>query len=115
VFHVGPGDDAGVDALVDRWVASFSAVDPRDLKREDRDIGEPRLRTIEITRGTFDAGQAAKGAPAQKKEYALEGAIVEVPGNAYLFRLIGPARTVAAARPAFARLLESMRIVRPER
>jgi hypothetical protein len=115
VFHVGPGDDAGVDAHIDRWVAPFSAVDPRQVKRVDRDVGGLHLRMIEIPHGTFDAGQASAGAAAQKRDYALEGAIVEVPGNAYLFRLIGPARTVAAARPAFEQLLESMRIVRPER
>jgi hypothetical protein len=113
VFHVGPGQGDGVDANIERWVKPFSGVAPADVKRVDREANGLHLHTIEIRRGTFDAGPSM-GSSRPKKNYALEGAIVEGPSGAYLFKMIGPAHTIAAGRPAFVQLLDSVHIVRAD-
>lgn len=110
VFYFGPGQGGGIDANVDRWVKQFADVAPGDVKRADRQANGLRQHTVEIGNGTFDAGQMAMGAPGgPKKNYALDGAIVEAPSGAYFFKMTGPARTIAAAHGAFLQLLDSVR------
>ena len=101
VFYFGPGQGGSIDANVDRWVKQFTGVDPGDVKRADRMANGLREHTVEVQHGTFDAGQMAMGSGAPKKDYALEGAIVEAPSGAYFFKMTGPAKTIAAARAAF--------------
>jgi hypothetical protein len=115
VFHFGPGQREAIDAAVASWVAAFSDVAPGDVKRTEREINGLDVRTIEIARGTFEPGRTPAGSsPGPKKDYALQGAIVEGQGGAYLFELTGPARTIAAGGPVFAALVDSVRIVHPE-
>jgi len=110
VFYFGPGQGGSIDANVDRWVKQFAGVSAGEVKRADREANGLRQHTVEIQRGTFDAGQMAMGgATGPKKDYALEGAIVEAPSGAYFFKMTGPARTVAAARGPFLKLLDSVR------
>ena len=110
VFYFGPGQGGGIDANVDRWVKQFSGVSPSDVKRADREANGLRQHTVEIQHGTFDAGSMGMGASSgPKKDYALEGAIVEAPSGAYFFKMTGPARTVAAARKSFFALLDSVK------
>ncbi|HYQ31489.1 MAG TPA: hypothetical protein VER04_29865 [Polyangiaceae bacterium] len=110
VFYFGPGQGGSIDANVDRWVKQFSGISASDVKRADREANGLRQHTVEIEHGSFDAGQMAMGgAKGPKKDYALEGAIVETPGGAYFFKMTGPARTVLAARASFFQLLDSIR------
>jgi hypothetical protein len=108
VFYFGPGQGGSIDANVDRWVKQFTGVSANDVKRADREANGLRQHTVEIERGTFDAGQMG-GGKGPKKDYALEGAIVETPSGAYFFKMTGPARTVLAARAPFYQLLDSIR------
>src|SRR3954463_12097285 len=110
VFYFGPGQGGSIDANVERWVKQFSGVAPGDVKRADREANGLRQHTVEIQRGTFDAGQMSMGpATGPKKDYALMGAIVEAPSGAYFFKMTGPAHTVAAARDPFYKLLDSVK------
>jgi hypothetical protein len=110
VFYFGPGQGGSVVANMDRWVKQFSGVDPGDVKRFDREANGLREHVVEIVRGTFDAGSMSmSGDAAPKKDYALEGAIVEAPSGAYFFKMTGPAKTIAAGKPAFMQLLDSVR------
>ena len=110
VFYFGPGQGGSIDANVERWVKQFSSVPAEGIKRADREANGLRQHTVEIQRGTFDAGQMAMGgASGPKKDYALQGAIVESPSGAYFFKMTGPARTVAAAKAPFMQLLDSVR------
>ncbi len=110
VFYFGPGQGGSIDANVDRWVKQFSGVTPNDVKRADREANGLRQHTVEIEKGTFDAGSMGMGAAAgPKKEYALLGAIVEAPSGAYFFKMTGPSKTVAAARDSFYKLLDSVK------
>ena len=110
VFYFGPGQGGSIDANVDRWVKQFAGVAAGDVKRADREANGLRQHTVDIEKGTFDAGQMAMGGSSgPKKDYALAGAIVEAPSGAYFFKMTGPAKTVAAARPAFLQLLDSVK------
>jgi hypothetical protein len=109
VFYFGPGQGGGIEQNVDRWVKQFSGVQPSDVKRADRQANGLREHTVEIARGTFDSGMPGMGSSGPKKDYALEGAIVEAPSGAYFFKLTGPAQTVAAARAAFMQMLDSVK------
>jgi hypothetical protein len=109
VFYFGPGQGGGIEQNVDRWVKQFSGVKPGEVKRADREANGLREHTVEIVRGTFESGMPGMGPAGPKKDYALEGAIVEAPSGAYFFKLTGPAKTVAAARPAFLQLIDSVR------
>lgn len=109
VFYFGPGQGGGIEQNVERWVKQFSGIQPSDVKRADREANGLREHTVEIVRGTFESGMPNAGAAGPKKDYALEGAIVEAPSGAYFFKMTGPAKTVAAARASFMALLDSVR------
>ena len=109
VFYFGPGQGGGIEQNVDRWVKQFSGVQPSDVKRADREANGLRQHTVEIAHGTFESGMPGMGPSGPKKDYALEGAIVEAPSGAYFFKMTGPASTVAAAKAAFLQLLDSVR------
>jgi len=110
VFYFGPGQGGSIDANVDRWVKQFSGISANDVKRADREANGLRQHTVEIQRGTFDAGQMVmSGSKGPRKDYALEGAIVETPSGAYFFKMTGPVNTVLAARGPFLQLLDSVR------
>ena len=114
VFHSRLERRSDIDATIDCWVMQFSGTDAADVKRSEREANGLHLYTVEIKHGIFDARQTPTDSSAPKKDYALEGAIVQGPGGAYLFELIGPAYTVAVDRSAFMTLLDSMRIVRAD-
>jgi len=109
VFYFGPGQGGGIEQNVDRWVKQFSGIQPSDVKRSDRQANGLREHMVEIDSGTFDGGMSGMGTAGPKKNYALEGAIVEAPSGAYFFKMTGPSKTVAAARGAFLQLLDSVR------
>ncbi len=108
VFYFGPGQGGGIEQNIERWVKQFSGVQPSDVKRADRQANGLREHTVEIANGTFDGGMPGMGAAGPKKDYALQGAIVEAPSGAYFFKMTGPAKTIAAARGAFIQLLDSV-------
>ena len=109
VFYFGPNDGGGIEPNVARWVKQFSGIEPGDVKRADREANGLRQHTVEIAHGTFESGMPGAGPSGPKKDYALEGAIVEAPSGAYFFKMTGPAHTVAVARAAFLQLLDSVR------
>ncbi|MEO8900886.1 MAG: hypothetical protein ABI488_04500 [Polyangiaceae bacterium] len=109
VFYFGPGQGGGIEANVDRWVKQFTDVPAGDVKRADREANGLHQHTVEISHGTFDPGSMSTAPGGVKKNYALEGAIVEAPSGAYFFKMTGPARTISASRPAFIELLDSVK------
>lgn len=109
VFYFGPGQGGGIEQNVSRWVKQFSDIQPSDVKRADRQANGLREHTVQIVNGTYDGGMPGMGPSGPKKNYALEGAIVESPSGAYFFKMTGPAKTIAAAHGAFMQLLDSVR------
>jgi len=109
VFYFGPGQGGGIDANVDRWVKQFPDAKLEEVKRADRTVNGLVAHTVEIDSASFNANMMGRGEAKLKPDYALLGAIVEAPSGAYFFKLTGPKATVAAAKPAFDKLLDSVR------
>jgi hypothetical protein len=107
VFYFGPSQGGGVEANIERWVKQFGDVKPSAVRREDLDASGLRVHTVEIERGTFSSGMP--GGPTGKSGFGLLGGIVEAPSGAYFFKVTGPSASVKAARPAFRKLLTSVK------
>lgn len=110
VFYFGPGQGGGIDANIDRWVKQFPDAKLEQVKRADRSANGLVAHTVEIDSASYIANAMARGNEKLKPNYALLGAIVEAPSGAYFFKLTGPQGTVAAAKAAFYKLLDSVRV-----
>ena len=99
-----------VDANIDRWVAQFDEGAKNTLKKTTRKIAGYDITIVELS-GTYQ-GNMMPGAPQSgpKQNYALLGAIVPVDNDArWFFKMIGPTKSVTAARAEFDALLASLR------
>jgi len=108
VFYFGAGQGGGTDANVERWVKQFGDVKPSDVRRADREANGLRQHTVELDSGTFSPGMAMGGGK-PKPNFGLLGGIVDAPTGAYFFKLTGPSKTVAQAKPDFYKLLDSIK------
>jgi hypothetical protein len=96
-----------VDANVERWYGQFD--DVHDKKRSQLHVG-PITVTVVEAHGTYTGGGIMVGeSPAPKPGWALLGAIVEIAPQPYFFKMLGPDKTVAAARSDFQALVDSLR------
>ena len=107
VFYFGEGEGGGIQANIDRWLGQFEPAPQTPPKPAVRKMNGLRITTIEYA-GAY-TGSAMMGAKTSKAGYQLYGAIVEAPGGNVFFKFTGPAKTAAAAKPAFDRLLASLR------
>lgn len=99
-----------VDANIDRWVQQFGEGAKGTLKKSTRKVGAYEVTIVELS-GTYQ-GNAMPGAPqtGPKSNFALLGAIVPVgPDARWFFKMVGPARSIGAARSDFDALLNSLR------
>lgn len=115
-----------VDMNVDRWEKQFAAEEGEAPGgRSEKVAGDLKITLVERW-GAYNGGAAmtpgkagdAK-APAVKKGWGLLGAVVELPDAAqrgkgpkvlWFFKLVGPKKTVEAARKEFDELVASFRI-----
>ena len=98
-----------VDANVDRWVQQFDEEAKPSLKKSTRKVGAYDVTLAEL-RGTWlGSGMTAGGVP-PKHGYAMIAAIVPVSGDEkWFFKLVGPQKSVDAARADFETFLSSIR------
>ncbi len=112
VYYFGPGQGGGVEANIHRWVGQFQQANGQPANGQEKTakktINGLPVTTIDLS-GTY-TGAAGPMATQKviKPGYRLLGAIVEGPQGAVFFKLTGPAKTVAAAQPAFENLLKSV-------
>jgi len=79
------------------------------IKRAKQKVGDLDVTVVEI-HGTFSGSGMPGAAPAAPKpSFALFGAIVETQGSLTFFKLTGPEKTMAAAKPGFDKLVASLR------
>ena len=107
VFQFG-SRGGGVQANVDRWVKQFQGIEPSDVKRSDKNVAGMRVHLVEIPSGTYQSGMPG-GPTTPKKDFAMYAAIVEAPGGAWFFKLTGPKKTVAEAKPELDSLIDSVK------
>jgi hypothetical protein len=111
VFYFGPGQGGSVDANVQRWVAQFETPDGKPVPSPAPK--KTKISGLAVTRleleGTYLASMGPMAPPGVKKPgYKLLGAIVEAPEGPVFFKLTGPAKTVAAAKTDFEKMLSSL-------
>jgi hypothetical protein len=107
VFYFGQGQGGDVDANIKRWNGQFEggAAAPKPAQTT---INGLKVTTIEHS-GTYLAGGPMMKAATKKPGYRMAGAIVEAPQGNVFFKLTGPAKTVQAAKPAFDKMMQSVK------
>lgn len=107
VFQFG-GQGGSVEANVERWLKQFEGTKKSDVKRSERTVEGLRVHLLEVASGTYASGMP--GRPTEPKaNYAMLGAIVEVPTGNWFFKLTGPKATVSKARADFNGLIDSIK------
>jgi hypothetical protein len=91
----------GVAPNVDRWKRQFGGA---AAKTEARTVNGLAVTVVEIE-GPYAGMGAAAPAPGQM----LLGAIVDLGERQEFFKMIGPKKSVTAAKPAFEELVASLR------
>lgn len=113
VFYFGPGMGGTVESNIARWVGQFSDVKETDVKRSTATVNGLSQHIVSIESGSYGADMMMGGPHAQpsakQSGQGLLAAVVESPSGLYFFKLTGPSKTVTAARPAFDKLLQSMK------
>ncbi len=98
-----------VDANVDRWVQQFDEPSKSTLKKTTRKVGTWDVTIAELSGTWMGAGMAGGGVP-PKHGYKMLAAIVPVSENGkWFFKLIGPEKSVEAARGEFNAMINSVR------
>lgn len=92
------------DANIERWLGQFD--DAGKDTRVERTVRGMKVTIVDVI-GTYGGGMAP-GASPPHRQWALLGAIVETPGTPYFIKMIGPAKTVRAARAALEKLVDGI-------
>jgi hypothetical protein len=116
VYFFGSGQGGSVEANLDRWIGQFLQADGKPSKDAaqvaKRNIHGLMVTTVDVSGAyTGMGGPTAQPGPALSG-YRLLGAIVEGPQGSIFFKFVGPAKTVAANKAAFDKMLESLAPVR---
>lgn len=112
VLFAFPGGGGTVDANLARWKSQFEGKDGKapELKTETRK-GKNVDVTFAETSGRYVAAVTPGAAEKfDKTDWSLLGAIVQTDNTGYYFKLIGPAKTVKAAKPGFEAMMKSMKV-----
>ncbi len=94
----------GVEANVKRWAGQFGSAEP---KTEKKKVNGLDVTVVEI-KGTFSGGGMMGAPSAPKEKQMLLGAVVDAGDRQHFFKMTGPEKTVAAARPDFDKLVASL-------
>jgi hypothetical protein len=107
VFFFGGGQGGSVEANFERWIGQFN-VEKTAAQRSERTANGLKIHMLEIPQGTFSGGMRPGEKSDPKEGFGLLGAVVETSGGPYFFKVTGPAKTLAAGRPAFVALLDGV-------
>lgn len=109
VFYFGEGQGGSVESNIQRWLAQL-APEKGDAKRQPSK--RVKVNGIDVTvvsaEGTYASGMPG-GPTTPRPGWALVGAIAEGPKGAVFFKMTGPKKSVAAARPGFDALIASLK------
>jgi hypothetical protein len=94
------------EANIGRWIGQFDG--SATSARGERTVHGFHVTVVSV-KGTFLGGGMMQGAPpSPRASWALLGAIVEVSGSSYFFKLVGPASTLSAARAPFDEMIDGL-------
>lgn len=111
VVFAFPGGAGSVEANIERWRKLFRDKDGNPPKAESKTV---KGKNVEATRVELAGHYYPSNFPGQKKEpdrenYRLLGGIVVTDDTSYFLRLVGPEKTVSAAKGDFDALLGSLK------
>jgi hypothetical protein len=112
VFYFGPGGGGGVPENIERWKGMFE--NPSGGKTTTASRAGLRITTVEFS-GTYKE-RSSPMAPTftPRPGYRMYAAAVETTGEGgqgpYWIRLVGPAKSITAAKPAWDAFLASLRV-----
>ena len=99
---ISKGLGGGANANVERWKGSFT---PPGGKVEEIKIGDRKASYLDVS-GTFTAPFSKAG---PQSDYRMLAVYYDGKDNPYTFKLVGPAKTVAAAKSDFDEFLKSFK------
>lgn len=111
----GPNVGGTVQANVDRWRGQFSTPDGQPIPDQaflcqSLEANDLRITLVDIV-GRYQPDAMMPGAAGPPKEnYRMLAAVVETPDGPWYLKVVGPTATVSRHRPAFLRLLHSLRL-----
>lgn len=112
ILFAFPGGAGGVDSNVERWQRMFRDKDGNPPKV---DVKTVKGKNTEVNRVEIAGDYTPMTFPGQEKQasrdnYRLLGAIVITPETGYFLRMVGPEKTVAAARDDFNALIKTLKV-----
>jgi hypothetical protein len=114
VFYFGEGQGGAIEPNIARWIGQFSQPDGSDTaklaKRREIQVKGMKVSIVEA-KGTYSGGMGMPGMPAGagQTDAMLLGAIAGGPKGPVFFKLTGARKTLERARPAFDKLIKSLR------
>ncbi len=112
VLTAFPGGGGGVEANVARWKAQFvdSQGEPPEVTQETKKGKNVSVTFVE-TSGRYVA-PVMPGRPEKndKPNWRLLGAIVQAGDTGYFFKMVGPDKTMKAAKPGFEAMIKSIAV-----
>jgi hypothetical protein len=112
VVFAFPGGAGGVEANLQRWQSQFRDKDGKPPKLESKTVKGKNVDVIRVElAGRYVAPKFPGSAEVyDKADYRLLGAIVTTEDTGYFLKMVGPDKTMVAARPAFDELLGSIKV-----
>ncbi|MBK8169703.1 MAG: hypothetical protein IPK60_05105 [Sandaracinaceae bacterium] len=114
VFYFGPNMGGTVQDNIERWLSQLTQPEGRTRREAariaHRTVSGMAITTVDVT-GDFAGGMPGMpgaGAASAATNQRLIGAVVEGPEGLVFFKMMGPAATMDAARPAFTALIASL-------
>ena len=113
IYYFGGGGVGTADADIDRWIGQVQQPDgspsAAKARRATRTINGLKVSMVDVS-GTYTAEMRPGAAEHYNKpNFRVCAAVVETPRGPYYIKMIGPAKTVAAAQADYAKLLDSLR------
>jgi hypothetical protein len=110
VLFVFPNGAGTVEANIARWEQQFVGEGGKPAKAE---VKKAKGKNVEATRVEVSGHYVAAVTPGaaeknDKPDYRLLGAIVQTPEAGYFFKMVGPDKTMKAARAGFDAMVASI-------
>jgi hypothetical protein len=112
-FHFGKNGGGGVEDNVKRWMGMVRVADPKQAVRDKIQRQGLVVHTVDLTGTYLEKPFPASQQITERPNYRMLAAMIETTGEGgngpYYVRLVGPAKTVGAAKAGWDGLLGSLK------
>jgi hypothetical protein len=117
VVYYFRGGGGSIDANLERWYGQFQnpkgPVTNENANRLDREIGGLKVTTVDVT-GTYTAAMSPAnpaGPKHNKPDSKMLAAIIQTSAGPFFFKMVGPKKTLGAAKGEWDAMIESIKQV----